>query len=195
MRSSGILFIISGPAGVGKTTVVGTLLSHIPSTELQRSITTTTRPPRPDEINGVHYFFISEQEFKDKIRAGDFLEYACVHGHTYYGSSKAEVCSKLSQGINLILVIDVQGYVNILENFHDFRIASIFIKPQTMDTLYTRLLNRGTETMPEIKNRLHTAENELLFANRYKYVINSGTREHDFKQILEIYNKETKALI
>lgn len=195
MRSSGILFIISGPAGIGKTTVVSTLLAHIPPTELQRSITTTTRAPRPGEVNGKDYFFISEQEFKDKIRAGDFLEHACVHGNTYYGSSKSEVYSKLSQGINLILVIDVQGYINILKNFHDFKIASIFIRPQTMDTLYSRLVNRGTETMPEIKNRLHTAENELLFADQYKYIIDSGTREHDFRRILEIYNNETKALI
>lgn len=192
---SGILFIISGPAGVGKTTAVNALLKAIPSSQLQRSVTTTTRPMRPDEIDGVHYFFISEEKFENKIRAGDFLEYARVHGRTYYGSSKEEVYTKLSQGINIILIIDVQGYFSVLKNCKNFRIVSIFIRPQTPEVLYDRLINRGTESDVEIKNRLHTAENELLFADQYQYVVTSGTREHDFAEILKIYNKETKVII
>ena len=191
-KKEGVLFIISGPAGVGKTTVVDALLKNIPASELQRSVTTTTRSPRPGEVNGVHYVFVSEEKFKEKIQAEDFLEYAYIHGTTYYGSSKSDVLNKISQGINVILVIDVQGYLNILEKFHDHKIVSIFIEPPTLDELYTRLGGRGTESISEIKNRLHTAKNELSFTNHYKYVISSGTREQDFEKILKIYNEETR---
>ncbi len=191
MNTTGVLFILSGPAGVGKTTVVNSLLQNIPAHQLQRSVTTTTRQPRPEEKNGIHYFFTTQQEFQKKIKNDEFLEYALVHGTTYYGSSKSTVYNSLSKGINIILVIDVQGYLQIIKKDLGFKIVSIFIKPQNIKTLYIRLLNRGTENINEIKNRLKTAEHELSFANKYKYVINSGTREYDLKKILEIYYKET----
>lgn len=194
MNKSGILFIISGPAGVGKTTVVNALLNFVPQNKLKRSITATTRNPRPEETNGSHYFFISEKDFQKKIQNDELLEYALVHGNTYYGSLKQEIIRNISQGINILLVIDVQGYFKIIEKHLNIKIVSIFIKPITIETLYTRLINRGTETIPEINNRLHTAKYELQFVNKYKYVINSGTREEDFLKLLNIYNKETEAI-
>ncbi len=190
----GLLFIVSGPAGVGKTTVVNNTLKCIPNNELQRSITTTTRNPRPGEIEGVHYFFVSEEEFQKKIKKDEFLEYAIVHNSTYYGSSKSEVYKNIKQGINTILVIDVQGYNQIIKQQLDIKIVSIFIKPSNINVLRKRLILRGSETKEEIEKRLQVAEYELQFTNQYKYIINSSSKKEDLRQFLNIYNMESKQI-
>jgi guanylate kinase len=191
MASQGKLFIISGPAGVGKTTIANALLDHISDGSLVRSVTATTRPPRQNEIDGQHYHFISEKKFLDDVNGEAFLEYAFVHGKYYYGSLKNDVIEKISKGINVILVIDVQGFLQILGKNLGIEMVSIFIKPSNLNILEERLRKRASESDCEIKKRMYTAENEISFADHYKYVVASGSREHDFHEVLSIYTKES----
>jgi guanylate kinase len=190
MSGHGKLFIVSGPAGVGKTTVVDKLLSHVPRESLVRSVTATTRPPRQNEIDGRHYRFFSEEKFLSEIDNGSFLEYALVHGKYYYGSLKNDVIEKISSGTNVLLTIDVQGFLQILDCTPGIETVSIFIRPSDQTVLERRLRKRGTENALEIADRMRTAEHEISFANRYKYTIISGSPERDFCELLDIYTKE-----
>ncbi|MDR0595209.1 MAG: guanylate kinase [Puniceicoccales bacterium] len=190
MVRCGKLFIISGPAGIGKNTVVNALLTHISDGSLARSVTATTRPPRKGEIDGKHYHFISKENFLSWIGSGAFLEYALVHGKHYYGSLKKDVLNKTSKGIDVILVIDVQGFLQIINKNLDIDIVSIFIEPENFEVLEERMHKRGSENNCEIENRLCTFKNEISFASRYKYVIVSNSQEHDFSELLNIYTKE-----
>lgn len=190
MVKCGKLFIISGPAGIGKNTVVNALLAHISDGSLTRSVTATTRPPRKGEIDGKHYHFISKENFLSWIGSGAFLEYALIHGKHYYGSLKKDILEKISKGINVILVIDVQGFLQIINKNLDIDIISIFIEPENLEVLKKRMRKRGSENNCEMENRLRTSKNEISFANRYKYVIVSSSREHDFSELLNIYTKE-----
>ncbi|MDR3273945.1 MAG: guanylate kinase [Puniceicoccales bacterium] len=190
MAYPGKLFIVSGPAGVGKTTAVNALLAHVQDGALARSVTVTTRPLRRDETNGKHYHFLSNEEFLALVDGNVFLEYALVHGKYYYGSLKSDVMEKISRGIDVILVIDVQGFLQILDKNLDIDIVSIFIMPEELKILEERMRKRGSESDGEIANRLRISENEISFANQYKYVIISGSQGHDFNEILNIYTKE-----
>jgi guanylate kinase len=193
MTNQGKLFIISGPAGIGKTTVVNALLNHVSDGSLRRSVTVTTRPPRHNEINGQHYHFISEEKFLSEIKNGSFIEYAFVHGKYYYGSLNNDVMRQIANGINVILVIDVQGFLQILNKGLGIKIISIFIKPSNPIALEERLRGRGSESDCEIMERMYSARREVSFADRYKYVIVSSSRERDFNEILSIYTKERES--
>ena len=190
----GILFVISGPSGVGKTTLVNALLEKIPRAELVRAVTATTRKPRENEANGEHYFFLKKDEFQKKIANNEFLEYAFVHEKDYYGSLKMPIIDNVSKGINVVLTIDVQGFTQIHPEDLGIKIVSIFINPKDIETLRSRLVSRGTENESEIENRLFTAKQEIILAKMYNYVIVSGTRDEDFFEIFTIYTKENKSL-
>jgi guanylate kinase len=159
----GILFILSAPAGTGKTTLVRMLAEEFPC--ITPSISYTTRKPRPDEIDKISYHFISEKKFEKKIEEDEFLEYVRLYGH-YYGTSKKWVSERLSQGKHVILVIDTQGALQIKEKV---KARSIFLLPPSLEELQRRLEERKTESDVVIQERLLTAQGELRHASWYDY--------------------------
>ena len=163
--SKGILTVISGPSGTGKGTIVNELLKD-ENTEI--SISCTTRAPRGQEVDGVNYFFKSQEEFEEMIKNNEFLEYAQVFGK-YYGTPKEYVLKKLDAGKNVILEIDVQGAMQIKENFP--KATLVFIAPPSLKVLYDRLAGRGTETKELVNKRFSMAKSELKFADKYDYVV------------------------
>ncbi|WP_293448311.1 guanylate kinase [Persephonella sp.] len=161
----GELFILSSPAGGGKTTIANLLIKEVPN--LKRVITCTTRKPRPYEKNGVDYYFLSKQEFENRIKKGEFLEYAVVHGN-YYGTPKKEVEEELKKGYDLLLVIDVQGMRQIKKNKKD--LITIFLLPPSIKELIRRMEKRG-DSEEEIKKRIETAKKEIPAWKEYDYVV------------------------
>ena len=166
MAKKGMLIVLSGPSGSGKGTIISKLLSERDDTVL--SISMTTRKPRPGEIDGVHYFFTSREEFEKMQSLGAFLESAEYNGN-YYGTPESSVRSWLEEGKNVILEIEVQG----AEKVMDFRsdLVSIFITIPSMEELYRRLKGRNTETEETIQKRMAVAKRELQRAFRYDYVV------------------------
>lgn len=159
----GKAFIVSAPAGTGKTTLVQRLVEEFP--EVTRSISCTTRKPRAGEIHGKDYLFLTESEFQSKIAAGDFLEYAELYGN-YYGTCRTAVLEKLNAGKHVILTIDTQGALQLKKHFPA---AFIFIKPPSVKELEQRLLNRKTETQAVIAERLQWMQREMEAASQYDY--------------------------
>ncbi len=177
----GELFVLSAPAGGGKTTLANLLLKEVPN--LVKITTCTTRKPRPGEKNGVDYFFLSKEEFERKIREGAFLEYAVVHGN-YYGTPKEEVLKEINKGNDVLLVIDVQGMRQIKRNFKD--VVTIFLIPPSFDELINRMKKRG-DSEEEIKKRLETAKKELKAWKEYDYIVINDIIEkakEDLKKII-----------
>ncbi len=167
----GLLIVISGPSGAGKGTVIGEFLKRYgKNTEV--SVSCTTRLPRGKEIDGVNYFFKTEEAFKAMIENGEFLEYAHVFGK-YYGTPKKIVTEKLDAGKNVILEIDVQGAMQIKDNLKNA--VLIFVLPPSMGELYKRLSGRSTETPELIKKRYNMAKNEIEFANKYDFAVQNAT--------------------
>lgn len=165
-RKEGILFIVSGPSGVGKGTVINEVLRLIPDINL--SISYTTRPPRKNETNGKEYFFVSEEEFKDMIEKGEFLEWARVHGNLY-GTPKRYIEEKLKNNEDVILEIDTQGARQVKRNFPNG--VFIFILPPSIEELLKRLHKRGTEKEEEIHIRLNNAKEEFKEWEWYNYTV------------------------
>ena len=163
----GLLIVISGPSGTGKGTVIGEFLKKY-GERTDVSVSCTTRDPRGKEADGVDYYFKTEEEFKAMIGAEEFLEYAHVFGK-YYGTPKDRVMEKLSAGRNVILEIDVQGAMQIKENYKDS--VLIFILPPSMKELHKRLSGRCTETPELVKRRYDMAKSEIGFAKKYDFVV------------------------
>jgi guanylate kinase len=162
----GLLIVISGPSGSGKTSVVQALCQSDPA--LKRSISATTRPPRPAEADGVNYHFLSASDFKAQIQRDGFLEWA-KYGEHYYGTLKSEVEPHIAAGRTLILEIDVHGAMQI--RALDLKSTLIFVIPPSFATLETRLRGRNTETDPELQRRLRTARSEIAFIKNYDYCV------------------------
>lgn len=188
----GKLLVISGPSGVGKGTIVKHLedLYEEKNKKLYLSISCTTRDPREGEVDGVNYFFITEKEFKKRIKKSDFLEYNVYGTGKYYGTGKSTVLRYLKKGYDVILEIDVNGYKQIKENYPDC--IGIFIMPPDIDELYNRLKNRNTEDEEVIKVRLETAKNEINEKDIYDYIIVNENNKSDVaaKDIYDILNGE-----
>ena len=177
----GELFVLSAPAGGGKTTLANLLLKEVPN--LVKITTCTTREPRPGEKNGVDYFFLSKEEFERKIKEGAFLEYAVVHGN-YYGTPKEEVLKEINKGNDVLLVIDVQGMRQIKRNFEE--VVTIFLIPPSFEELINRMKKRG-DSEEEIKKRLETAKKELKAWREYDYIVINDIIEkakEDLKKII-----------
>jgi len=166
MQKKGRLFIISGPSGTGKSTLIEAVLKKRPT--LRYSISYTTRPPRGNEENGVDYFFISRQAFKERMDAGDFSEWAEVHGHLY-GTLTANIEKAVANGEDILLDIDVVGDSKLLGKFPDA--VSIFVAPPTMEVLKMRLTERNTDSPDAVNRRLKNAEIEMAHAGRYDHVV------------------------
>lgn len=159
------IFVVSAPAGTGKTTLVNQLVQEFP--EIMASVSYTTRPPRPNEIEGVHYNFISDDAFKAKIEAADFLEYVELYG-TYYGTSRQWIADQQRKGKHIVLVIDTQGALKLKGHLSA---TFIFIYPPSLEVLRTRLMNRQTESLEMVEKRLEWALTELEVAQQYDYQI------------------------
>ena len=166
--SKGNLIVFSGPSGSGKGTILKEYLDSNNGKNAAISVSATTRAPRPGEIHGVNYFFLSKQEFEETIQNDGFLEYAKFCDN-YYGTLKSEVQKKLEQGIDVILEIEVQGAMNIKRQIPDA--VMIFVIPPSFKELRQRLVNRGTETEDVIDKRIGTALKEVEYINEYTYVI------------------------
>ena len=188
----GKLLIISGPSGVGKGTIVHILedLYQENNKKLYLSVSATTRNPREGEVDGINYFFITEKEFKKRIKEQDFLEYNIYGTGKYYGTPKSNVLNYLNKGYDVILEIDINGYKQIKENYQDA--VGIFIMPPDINELYNRLKNRNTEDEETIKVRLETAKREIKERDIYDYIIVNENNKSDVaaKEIYDIMNKE-----
>ena len=165
-KPKGLLLVISGAAGTGKGTVKRWLMNKYPD-EYVFSVSATTRAPRPGEVDGKDYHFISKEEFESCIENDEVIEYTDYCGN-YYGTLKSEM-KKLENGKNLILEIEVSGAMNIKRIFPDC--VEVFILPPDYDTLYRRLVNRGTNTPEDIKNRMNKALTELALVRSYDYAV------------------------
>jgi guanylate kinase len=168
------LTVIAGPTAVGKGTVIKHILEHNPQIKL--SVSATTRTPRPGEVDGVSYFFMTKPEFESKIAQGEMLEWAQVHGDNYYGTPKQPVLDALNAGQSVILEIDLQGVRQVRQAWPDAKF--IFIAPPSWDELVSRLRGRGTETEEQMAKRLETAKVELAAESEFDVtVINNEVAE------------------
>ena len=188
---SGILFILSGPAGCGKTTLCNRMIAELP--QIKRVVTSTTRAPRKGEVDKSDYYFFDQKTFEKKINAGEFYEYARVHGNLY-GTLKSEVGEKLASGKDLMLNIDVQGASQIrktaqAESSLKGKVVTIFIVPSSIEELGVRLRGRGTDSEEEIQRRMQVAVEEVKQSSWYDYTISSASRDEDFFALRKIYEQ------
>ena len=189
-EARGIILLVSGPAGIGKTTVCENLLSAF-APNLQRAVTATTRAPRDGEKDGVDYHFLSADAFEEKVAAGQFYEHAIVHGKRY-GTLKSEVRQRLDVGIDLLLNVDVQGAEAFrqaaqTDEFLAGKLHTVFFMPDDPEELRRRLFERGTDSEEEIERRMQTAQAEMTRCGEYDHCVVSGTKEVDLSRARKIY--------
>ena len=185
MMEKGLLIVLSGPSGVGKGTINKRVRELMP--QIQKSISVTTRPIRPNEVNGQHYHFISQNEFDNLIKENELLEYAKVY-QNYYGTPKKPVINALENGIDMIFELDIQGARLIKQAYDDC--IRIFITPPSIEELHNRLNNRGTETEEVKALRLSETKKELIEAKYYDYMVINNDIEKAAKQIVAIISAE-----
>jgi len=177
----GILFVISGPSGVGKTSIIRSVLERVERVVF--SVSCTTRKQRPGEIHGVDYYFVSHEEFEKMIKENKFIEWAKVHDN-YYGTPAEMVYDNIKKGFDVILDIDVQGALTVKSNFSGAKF--IFIAPPSYEVLRERLKKRGTESEDKIQRRLETAKKELTFIPEFEYLIINEDLEESIKNLSSI---------
>jgi guanylate kinase len=181
------LFVISGPSGAGKGTLVARVREQMPGLGL--TVSATTRSPRAGEVDGVNYYFLTDDDFSARVEAGDFIEWAQVHDHRY-GTLASEVDRNLSTGQSLILEIDVQGALAVKERFPDA--VLIFIEPPSLDVLRQRLLGRGSETPESLELRLHTAEGEMLLRDRYDEIVVNDDLDRATDELIDVLHRHER---
>ncbi len=185
----GILFVVSAPSGAGKSTLCSALRT---TKDFIYSVSCTTRPPRSGEMHGEDYYFLSMEDFQCHIAAGEFLEYAEVHGN-FYGTLRENVLVHLREGVDVLIDIDTQGAAAIRANADPViqdALADVFILPPDMAELRRRLVKRGTETPEQIERRLANAAGEMARWRDYQYVIISGSVEEDLSKFRAIMKAE-----
>ena len=181
---AGKLVIFSAPSGSGKSTIINYLMRQ--GLGLAFSVSATSRPPRGTERDGVEYFFLSPEEFRRRIAAGDFLEYEEVYKDRFYGTLKSQVEKQLEAGQNVVLDVDVHGGCRIKEHYGD-RALSVFIQPPSVKELRRRLEGRGTDSPEVINDRIARAEYELTFAQRFDTVIiNDNLKEAEAEALARL---------
>lgn len=187
-QRKGVLFVISGPSGVGKGTVNKKLFDEFPG-QVAFSVSATTRDPREGEVDGREYFFISRQEFESRVANNEFLEHAEYTGNCY-GTPRAYVIDLLQKGVSVILEIDVQGARQVKARMPES--VSVFILPPSFEELERRLRGRGTESPEKIEKRLAAAKEEMAHAPEYDYQIVNDTLDAAYARLRDIYMKETE---
>ena len=195
-KKRGLLVIVSGPSGVGKSTVVSRLLKIHP--ELKFSISASTRPMRPNEVNGKDYIFLTEKEFFEREKRGEFLEWATVH-NCYYGTPKKYVEEQIEHGNSVVLEVDVQGAAKIKEMAQEGKLQHgsqvfIFLIPPSVDILAFRLKKRRTEKTEEMNYRLRAAIAELQVMEKYDYIVVNDKVETAAEKIKAIINVEKERM-
>jgi len=181
----GKLFVFSAPSGTGKTTIIKSVLENFP--DLIFSISATTRSKRVTETNGIDYFFLSESEFKEKVKNDEFLEWGKFFGY-YYGTLKEFVFSKINKGNSVVLEVDVKGAINIKNVYSDS--VLIFISPPSIEELKKRLFNRKTESDEDFQKRIKRAEMELKYRENFDYNVYNRNLEEAKLEVNEIVNRE-----
>lgn len=192
MKRRPILLVVTGPSGSGKTTVCSSFLRTVSG--IKKALTCTTRPPRPGEMHGKDYLFISKEEFFRHIKEGNFIEHAQVYGE-FYGILKDQLITELLGGTDLLLNVDVQGIENLLHVASAFPLireamVSIFMSPPSIEELQRRLIQRGTESTEELSYRVQKAQEELKKARLCDYILLSTTPEEDLHNLQSIYFAE-----
>lgn len=183
MTRSAKLFVVSGPSGVGKGTLVSRLREELPNLGL--TVSATTRSPREGERDGVSYHFLSEEAFEDLVRKGGFYEWAQVHGHRY-GTLTSEVERLLARGLSVVLEIDVQGGLQVRRNNPDA--VLVFIEPPSFEVLEARLRGRGTEDEKTIQTRLANAKREMEFADSYDVRIVNDSLDDALRKLEAVFD-------
>ncbi|SEA38312.1 guanylate kinase [Bowdeniella nasicola] len=177
--SAAPVLVLVGPSGVGKGTVVAALKERFPDAWL--SVSATTRSPRPGEVDGVHYFFLTAERFTELVEQGGMLEWAWVHETDRYGTPRGPVEDREAAGIPVILEIDLQGARQVRETKPDA--LFVFLAPPSEQELYQRLTGRGTETREQIERRLATAEIEMAAINEFDHVVVNDTIDSAVDQL------------
>lgn len=185
MTKTGKLIIFCAPSGSGKSTLVQWLMATHPELHLAFSISCTSRPPRGTEQNGVEYFFISPDEFRQRVAADEFLEYEEVYEGRFYGTLKSQVDTQTQRGENVLFDVDVKGGCNI-KDFYGDRALSIFVQPPSIDELRRRLVARATDTPEAIEQRVGKAAYELTFAPRFDYVVVNDDLERAKEEVYRL---------
>ena len=183
----GKLLIVSAPSGSGKSTIVQYLMKEHPEFKLAFSISATSRPPRGEEKHGVEYFFLSPEEFRQRIQDNEFLEYEEVYPDRFYGTLKEQVEKQLEKGQNVVFDVDVKGGCNIKRYYGD-RALSLFIQPPSLEELRRRLEGRNTDSPEQIQIRLNKAEYEMSFAPQFDRILVNDDLETAKKEAVEILN-------
>lgn len=169
-QKKGKLLIFSAPSGSGKSTIINWLMQEHPELNMHFSISCTSRAPRGQEQNGVEYFFLTPDEFRQKIQNDEFVEYEEVYQDRYYGTLKSQVEKQLEAGENVVFDVDVHGAMNIKKAYGD-KALSIFIQPPSVEELRRRLNGRGTDAPEVIEQRIARAEYELTYAEKFDTVV------------------------
>ena len=185
VERTGMLLIISGPSGTGKGTLVKKLMENDPTFRFSCSV--TTRKPRVGEIEGIHYYFVTDEEYDRLLAENAFLEHATVHGNRY-GTLRKPVEEMMQKGDNVLLDIDPQGAISVMENASDY--VSVFILPPSFEDLRVRLHTRNTDDPVEIERRLNNARGEVTKVDRYQYSVINDDLELAFCQLQSIVNAE-----
>ena len=185
-NGKGSLIVISGPTCAGKGTICRELLSR--NNNIWRSISYTSRPMRGNEVDGVDYYFVTKEEFEEKINNGEMLEYAQVHYNDYYGTPKSHIKEKLDQGIDVILEIDIQGAIQIKEKVSEA--IFIFILAPSMEEIRNRLIKRGFENNEQMIERFKTAYREINELTKYNYVVVNDDLDEAVKKVESIIISE-----
>ena len=184
-NTKGVLIVISGPSGAGKGTICKELIER--HDNIYISVSATTRSPRVGEVDGVNYYFLTQDEFKEKVNQNGFIEYANVHGN-YYGTPKLNVEKMLNEGKDVILEIDIQGALQVKENFEEG--VFIFILPPSMEELKRRIIKRGSETEESLMTRFKNAYKEINYVSKYNYAVVNDTLDLAVSKVEAIINAE-----
>ena len=185
MNNNGVLLVVSAPSGCGKDTIIAEVLKKFDDAFL--SVSMTTRPMRPGEVEGVNYYFVTQPEFEEKIDCGEMLEYA-RYGSNYYGTPAGPVRKLLEEGKTVILIIEVQGAGNVKRMFPEA--CNIFIIPPSFEILEKRLRGRGTDDDESIIKRLDIAKDELERAVEFDYIVENDVLEEAVEDIITIIKAE-----
>lgn len=183
--AKGRLFVISGPSGAGKGSISKRIMAEVP--DLVYSVSMTTRPPRPDEVGGRNYYFVTREEFEKTLAEDGLLEYAQVYGQ-YYGTPRAMVMESLAQGKDVVLEIDIQGAMNIRRTYP--KGVLIFILPPSMGELRKRITGRGSESEGSIELRLGEALKEIAYIDKYDYCVVNGDLDEAVERVKAIITAE-----